>query len=82
MIQTIQLILEANCGKICHSVFVVVGAYRCTRDGAMQVFKEEDSSQAEDNNWSNILTTKLHPNSVTLLPGYWHHKYVYILLVN
>ncbi|XP_065912037.1 protein misato homolog 1-like isoform X2 [Dysidea avara] len=39
-------------------------------DGAVQVCKEEGSDQVGDDIWSNILTTKLHPNSVTLLPGY------------
>jgi len=49
-----------------------------SRDGAMQISKEEDSGQNGDDVWSSILTTKLHPNSVTLVPGYWHNKYISI----
>jgi len=43
----------------------------------MQVCKEEDSDQVGDGIWSHTLTTKLHPNSITLLPGYWRNKYMW-----
>ena len=53
------------------------------RDGKVEVCKKEgsnDSNQPTDATtdmlWSDCLTTKLHPNTVITLPGYWHNEYV------
>ena len=53
----------------------------------MEVCKEEGgkSRQPTDTNvdilWSDCLTTKLHPNTVMTLPGYWHNEYVTIIIL-
>ena len=48
----------------------------------MEVCREESGKAKQptdtsvDMLWSDCLTTKLHPNTVMTLPGYWHNEYV------
>ena len=38
--------------------------------------KQPPDATTVDMLWSDCLTTKLHPNTVMMLPGYWHNEYV------